>query len=590
LNAVWKAPNVTEMSERSIMKPMGFMLLVLMGGCKGGDDCGQWTQWGQSAEHEGSVCATGQAMTRTLARIVYDPFNEQELADPGSRGGSLLVHYQSPLVVGDGVYMMSKAGTYEACLPPEPPNTVPICDLYRKDSQVWLEKGYRWEGGQLVEKWTFTSDYKVPPGQSFEPMFQPAIHGDFIYIPGRGGSVLQVDRSTGVELRRIIPFAGDPLDPDIYVAGGLTVADDGTLYYTALKLVHDGPYSGDAEGWLVKAPEGEAPQIVTFASMVTGAPAPGDECRRTFSAATTPRPWPPPDDENGPVLPPSGPCGSQRPGLNVTPAIGADGTIVVVSRAHFNDYYSYVVGVRPDLTTRWSTSLRGFLNDGCGDKVPFDDVNCRTGATPGVDPNTNERPAGRVNDSSSSSPVALPDGSFLYGAYTGYNGFRGHLLKLDADGTLGASFDFGWDITPAIYRHDGTYSILLKENNYVGTATQEEGPYKITRLGASLGVEWSYTHVETENCRRDANGDIICDGEPHPNGYEWCINAPAVDAEGTVYALNENGKLYAIDRNGAVKESVFLERTLGAAYTPLALDAEGRIYAMNFGVLTVLGK
>jgi outer membrane protein assembly factor BamB len=568
---------------------MGVMLLILWSGCKGGDGCGSWTQWGQSATHEGSVCATGQSMTSTLARIVYDPFNEQELADPGSRGGSLLVHYQSPLVVGDDVYMMSKGGSYTACLAPEPPSMVPICDPYRKDSQIWLEKGYRWEGGQLVEKWTFTSDYKPPPGQSFEPMFQPAVHGDFMYVPGRGGSVFQIDRSNGVEIRRIVPFA-DPPDPDTYVAGGLTVADDGTLYYTALSLSHDGPYTDDAQGWLVKVPEGEAPQSVTFASMVTGAPAPGDQCRRTFSVATTPRPWPPPDDENGPVLPPTGPCGSQRPGLNATPAIGADGTIVVVSKAHFDEFYSYVVGVRPDLTTRWATSLRGFLNDGCGVTVPFDDFNCRIGATPGVDPNTNEKPAGRVGDSSSSSPVALPDGSFLYGTFTGYNGFRGHLFKLDANGAPTASFDFGWDITPAIDRQGNTYSIVLKENNYLGTATQEDGPYSITRLKQNLEVDWRYVHAETQDCHRDPNGDIICDGAEHPNGFEWCINAPAIDSAGTVYALNENGKLYAIDRTGVLKDSVFLERTLGAAYTPLALDADGRIYAMNFGVLTVLGK
>jgi hypothetical protein len=35
---------------------------------------------------------------------------------------------------------------------------------------------------------------------------------------------------------------------------------------------------------------------------------------------------------------------------------------------------------------------------------------------------------------------------------------------------------------------------------------------------------------------------------------------------------------------------VFLERALGAAYTPLAIDAAGRLYAMNFGVMTVLGS
>jgi hypothetical protein len=35
---------------------------------------------------------------------------------------------------------------------------------------------------------------------------------------------------------------------------------------------------------------------------------------------------------------------------------------------------------------------------------------------------------------------------------------------------------------------------------------------------------------------------------------------------------------------------VFLNRTVGAAYTPLAIDPEGRIYAMNNGELSVLGR
>jgi hypothetical protein len=38
------------------------------------------------------------------------------------------------------------------------------------------------------------------------------------------------------------------------------------------------------------------------------------------------------------------------------------------------------------------------------------------------------------------------------------------------------------------------------------------------------------------------------------------------------------------------KARVFLDLALGAAYTPLSIDPKGRIYAMNNGKLTVLGK
>jgi hypothetical protein len=29
-----------------------------------------------------------------------------------------------------------------------------------------------------------------------------------------------------------------------------------------------------------------------------------------------------------------------------------------------------------------------------------------------------------------------------------------------------AVFDFGWDSTPAVFSHDGTYSIVIKDNHY----------------------------------------------------------------------------------------------------------------------------
>ena len=39
------------------------------------------------------------------------------------------------------------------------------CDDYRKNTMIWVEKAFRWEGGNLVEKWTFTSDWKPEVAQ-----------------------------------------------------------------------------------------------------------------------------------------------------------------------------------------------------------------------------------------------------------------------------------------------------------------------------------------------------------------------------------------------------------------------------------------
>ena len=39
-----------------------------------------------------------------------------------------------------------------------------------------------------------------------------------------------------------------------------------------------------------------------------------------------------------------------------------------------------------------------------------------------------------------------------------------------------------------------------------------------------------------------------------------------------------------------LKGRVFLNQATGAAYTPLAIDPHGRIYALNNGTLSVLGR
>jgi outer membrane protein assembly factor BamB len=75
-----------------------------------------------------------------------------------------------------------------------------------------------------------------------------------------------------------------------------------------------------------------------------------------------------------------------------------------------------------------------------------------------------------------------------------------------------------------------------------------------------------------------------------PVGYEWCVNAPAVDRRGVVFVNSEDGNLYAIDQGGTLRERIFLKQVLGAAYTPLSIGADGRIYTQNAGVLFAVGQ
>src|ERR1700685_22907 len=97
-----------------------------------------------------------------------------------------------------------------------------------------------------------------------------------------------------------------------------------------------------------------------------------------------------------------------------------------------------------------------------------------------------------IPDQASTAPTVLPDGSVLYGALDNYNYSRGHLFHFDATGKFLNSFTFGWDDTPAVYAHGGTFSIVTKDNHYQASSycgfnndacrPRGEGPYYITQL------------------------------------------------------------------------------------------------------------
>src|SRR4051812_29438057 len=70
-----------------------------------------WSQGMRNAQHTGAVSAAGQPAAHVLADVVYDPFVDQEKADPLA-APDLLVHYQAPLVDGNDVYMEFKSGTF----------------------------------------------------------------------------------------------------------------------------------------------------------------------------------------------------------------------------------------------------------------------------------------------------------------------------------------------------------------------------------------------------------------------------------------------------------------------------------------------
>lgn len=556
----------------------------------------QWPQWGANAQHTSSVSSTGQRLDRNLADIVYDPFvpDEMEAVIAQSHGeGELLVHYQAPLVDGNDVYMMSKSGAFSPS---------------RYATQTWNETKYRWKNGTLTNVWQFVSDWK-PPGTSsdfWEPVFHPALANGVLYVPGAGGSILKVNKTTGVGIR-INPFSN--IDPNKFVLSPLTADDAGNIIYSVVQpTLPTSFYAGDiVDSWLVRVSPSDTVERVSYSTLTMGAPRGSDQCLTQFNPAELP--WPPSPS----AVPPAATCGTQRPGLNVAPAVAADGTIYVVTRAHRNSRESYLIAVRADLTVKWLASFRNRLHDGCGVAVAEGGVlppngfpgGCRAGSLLGVDPATNAPGGGRVEDSGSSSPVAAPDGSIYIGTVTRYNYAQGHLMHFAADGTFLNAYRFGWDITPGIYLHDGTYSVVVKDNHYGGLgsycddaffcpgdrdATNPDYPegYFVTQLSADMKVEWSFRNTNSESCSRDSRGQITCVSD-HPEGFEWCVNAFVIDANGVIYANSEDGWLYAIAQQGIFRQRVFQQLALGAAYTPASIDATGRIYSQNAGHLFVAG-
>lgn len=549
-----------------------------------------WTQWGQNRAHTGVSCTPAQGLSTTLAVIVFDPFVDQELAEADGFFGSddLFTHYAAPLVIGDDAYISVKTGSYVNCSPPGSGTPVP-CGFDNWNSQIWTVQYRSWLGSTLTLQNTLTSDWSRPPWeavQGWEPVFQPAISGNTLWVPGAAGTVLKADRKTLSSFTRVNPFSN--LDPNRYTTGPLVVDFDGTLLYNVVELSPTMPASTDAKGYLVRVSPTGTMTVVAYQNIVQGAPGPNDSCPYTFGSGGISRPWP------ATVPVPTGLCGSQRPGFNSGPAIGPGGTIFVVSRAHFSPNESSIVALNPGLTPKWTFRMREFLNDGCGVLIPSNatssqDSTCRSGAPQGVDPLTGLKPSVWVVDDASSVPVALPDGAVLYGGYTFYNTARGHLVKVGPDGKLMGTFDFGWDVTPAVWVHDNTYSIITKDNHYFSWTASGEGPFYITQLKRDLTIDWSFRSTQTQSCVTQPDGGLDCVSD-HPDGFEWCVNAPAVAPDGTVYANSEDGRVYSIKQGGTLGAQRFLIQSLGAAYTPITVDSKGRVYSLNGGVLTVVGQ
>lgn len=595
-------------------------MLVGLGVYAAANDVPWWGQWGRNPAHTSAVSSTGQLGANIQADIVYDPFTQKEEQGPYSTG-DLLVHYQTPLVDGADVFMEYKTGQFS--------------NIKDWQVQTWGEEKFTWVNGVLTLQWQVTSDWKPVPfsaskdGPGWEPVFHGTLTSSGIWVPGFAGGAIKLDRGTGAVLAKVSPFAGDA---NTYTVGPLSSDSSGNIYYNVMQL--DGsakdPWTVDVpNSWLVKVTSNGVATSAPWASLVPGAPGPKDQCPWRYSTANLP--WPVLNPDGTPAPTPTIACGSQRPPVNTAPAIGPDGTIYDVSRAALNDYHAYLIAINPNLTPRWASSLRNRFRDGCG--TPFlpptgSPGGCRAGAPSNISPPDGLPGSGRVIDDSTAAPVIAPDGSIYLGVYTRYNYAQGHMMHWGSDGTYlpaapWGGYQFGWDITPGISPYtaaDGsqTFAVITKENHYgnVGSycnnatfcppdrnATNPGYPeqYFISSLKPDLGsANWRWQNTNHDSCTRGSTGAISCTPNTHPFGFEWCVNSPGIDGNGTVFANSEDGNLYEITSSGtAIPHSgpnspngvgVFTNLAVGAAYTPLSIGPDGRIYTQNNGHLFVIGN
>jgi hypothetical protein len=575
-------------------KSLGFLLALFVATAAFAQE---WPQWALNAQHNTQSSILGQNLNRNIVNLVYDPLVPQEMAASQQFFGDadLLAHFQAPLVDGNDAYMVFKGGTY---------------DFNDFSTQTWGETKYSWSGGTLVQQWQFTSDWKPAGSQNdfWEPVFHPALANGSLYVPGAGGTVWRVNKLTGTGIR-INPF--NNISSSRYLAGSLTVDAQGRVLYNVIQLKNGTKdwFADDiVDSFLIRVSPNNTVEKVSYSTLTVGAPAGNAQCSNAFS--TEPLPWPP----SPTAVPPTVVCGTQRPGYNSSLSVAPDGTIYTATRAHLLSREAFIVAINPNLTQKWISSLRDRMLDGCGVPVSAGGSlppngapgGCRAGANYGVDPATNRPGGGRILDDQSSTIVIAPDGTLWFGAFTRYNYDQGHIMKFSSSGAFLGSYRFGWDDTPGIYQHGGTYSVVTKDNQYgeVGSYCNDETfcpsdrdsvspdypeAYYVTQLNKNLHVEWRYQNTNTLSCSRDENGNVTCVSD-HPAGFEWCVNAFVVDSAGVVYANSEDGNLYAINQGGGLKQKLFQQLSLGAAYTPTSIGSDGKIYSQNAGHLFVAGN
>lgn len=482
-----------------------------------------WSGHAGNAQH----AARSSVATQPLNRVVWS--TPVDLAPPYRSGGSLLIHYGSPVITGAGTVL------------------VPVKTSSAGNFRVEARRG---SDGGLV--WQLDSDY-VLPVSSWTPSYNLAIDAsNRLYLPAAGGRLLvreQADSNAG-SVRELAfygnaAYAAAPaaLNAQVLINTPLTVDGAGNVYFGFIAAA--GNAAGLTSGIVRVAADGSA--VWRGMLDLTGdgaiakvamncAPALSNDGGTLYVAVNA-------DPVTGVVQggyllaldattlalklrqplrdPRTGQAARVSDSSSASPTVGPDGDV----------YYGVLEGNRED-------------HNGRGWLLHFD-ATLGTAKTPGSfgwDDTPSIVPAAMVPDyAGASSYLLLVKYNNYYGAGSGDG--RNQMAVLDPQGM---QFDR--------YAPAGALVTVMKEVRVVTGPTPDPGTVGGVR--------------------------------------EWCVNTAAVDpATNAVLVNNEDGVLYRWHLpSNTLSEGVRMNGGVGQAYTATVVGPTGLVYAINNAQLHAVGR
>lgn len=474
----------------------------------------------------------GNAQHEALSQVATQSYGRivwsapVDLAPQYSSQGYLLVHYGSPVITAKNTVIL-------------PVKTA--ADLsYRFEARSA-------ENGALI--WSEMSDY-VMPSHRWTPTYNVTLTpNNRVLAPGAGGKIIyKDDADSASSIAKTLVFYGDT----VYAANKADV--DKTVMINT-------PITSDAQNNIYFGFVASAGNAAGLASGIARIGADGKGTWVSVKAV-------------------SGVAALSKMATNSAIAVSKDQKTIY---ALVND--DYVKGVRQ----------RGYLL-----ALNSADLSLKSKVQL-IDPF--EKLPANVSDDSTASPLVAPDGDVYMGvleATYGSHNARGWLLHFNRDLTeTKLPGSFGWDDTPSIvpanlvpsYKGTSSYLLMVKYNNYE-RAGSGDGMNQV----AIIDPHTAQDDKIAANIKSMQEVLTIVGPTPDPavpGGFiEWCVNTAAVDPFSKSVVVNsEDGTLYRWDlTTNKLTEKIRLTSGMGESYTPTAIGADGKVYAINNAVLFAVGK